>query len=349
MTRSQRSPIAMDVGTRTVRAVQLGERRGKERLRAWARVPRHGEAWNTEEAGRVWEALRRQGFEGQDVLMVMPADDASASLLEFRGKSTRELDEATIRTELSRMQRVERESFEYCAWKAWGSGRTRGNEAWMTVSCSHERAENLVAPLDHLGVRIHAVDAGCFALARAVSKNMPSASLGVVVHASWECVRFVAVVDGDVVYERVLPGLGWTRFFERVRSQQGFELDVVSELLRAMGGQEGRRAGAQAGVVRLRPAVDEHMRTVAQELRQSLRYLEGGYATLPLAGVWVTGEGTAIGGWSKVIQGSTSAPTKVIGARDAVECDHAIPDEVGNELVLAIGLARHPREEEVPA
>lgn len=349
MTNGHLSPIALEIGTHAIRAVQLRLGRSRERLSAWARLPRTSEAWTTQEASMALETLRRQGFVGDEVVVVMPAADASACLLEFRGRSAREIDEVTVRGELSRMHRIELGTFECCAWKASGSGRAHANENWLAVCTTHARAEALVKPLDGLGLRIVGVDAGCFALARAAWNDISPSSLGVVVHLARECARFVAVVDAGVVYERVLTGLGWNRIFERAKAQHGLDEALTAELLRAMANQEPRRASVQAGIVRLRPLVDEHMRAITHELRHSLNYLEGGYSSLPLLGISITGEGSAIGGWAKALQAGSGANVRVLGARDTIEGADALDDEVGADLMLAVGLARYPQFEEAVA
>lgn len=346
MSSTQHSPIAMEIGTRLVRAVQLRMGRPRERLAAWARVPRASDAWTSDEAARTWSALRRQGFVGRDVVLVMPATDAAACLLEFRGRSTSDVDEVTIRSELSRMHRLAPDSFECCAWKAPAQGR---GESWLAVCTTHDHAESLAAPLDELGLQIVGIDAGCFALARGVWGDLASSSLGVGVHLARECARFVAVVNDHVAYERVLAALGWHRVFEQARTQLGMDEAVTAELLRAMGRAESRRANVQTGIVRLRPLVEEHMRQLALELRQSLTYLEGGYSRLPLAGIRMTGDGSTIGGWTNAIQSATGTAARVVGARDLVDAADTLDDEAGADLTLAIGLARYPKPEEARA
>lgn len=346
MSTMQLSPIALEVGTRTVRAVQLRAGRSRDRLAAWARVPRAAEAWTMEEAARTWSALRRQGFAGREVVLVMPAGNAAACLLEFRGRSTSDVDDVTIRSELSRMHRLAPDAFECCAWKTPAQGR---GESWLAVCTTKDHAEALAAPIDRLGLQIVGIDAGCFALARGLWGDLPASSLGVGVHLAHECARFVAVVDGHVAYERVLAGLGWQRLFQHAHAQLGLDETMTAELLRAMGKAESRCASVQAGVVRLRPLVDEHMRSLALELRQSLTYLEGGYSRLPLAGIRVTGEGSTIGGWGHAIQAATGASARAVGARDLVDGAEQLDDEVGADLTLAIGLARYPKLEEARA
>lgn len=349
MRSGRRSPIALEIGTREVRAVQLAPGRTRERLAAWARVPRREGAWSKDEARELWSTLCRQGFEGRQVLLVMPAKDATACLLEFRGQSARDVDGVAVQQELSRIYRVDATLFEHCAWKAQGAGRGPMAASWLAVCTLHERAEALALPMDALGLQIVGIDAGCFALARAIAPDLPASSLGLAVHLSHECARFVAMVDSGVVYERVLSGLGWARVLERAQAQFSWKESQAMELLRAMSIAEARRPGVQASVVRLRPLVDEHMRLITHELRHSLNYLEGGYANLPLVGITLTGQGAAIGGWSNVVRSATGAHVRVASARDLVDCVGPLDDEIGSDLTLAIGLARHPVHEEAVA
>lgn len=343
MRRGRLTPIALEIGPRTVRAAQLRVGRMRERLSAWACVPRLSEAWTADEAWRVRDALERQGFVGREALLVMPAADATASLLEFRGRSPREVDGPVVREELSRMHRLDASAFEYNAWPVRSTGRGRTSEAWLAVCTPHARAEALLGPLDAVGVQVLAVDAGCFALARAAWNNLGPSSLGVTAHLEHTCARFVAVANEGVIYERVLGGLGWHRVYERAHAQLDLDSGITRELLRAMARPEARRSSVQSGVVRLRTIVDEHMRVIAEELRQSLAYLDGGFASTSLAGLALSGEGATIGGWGKALQAITGLSPRVIGARDLVDGAEALPDDLGSELVLAIGLARHPQ------
>lgn len=120
----------------------------------------------------------------------MPASDASACFLEFRGRSAREVDDLAVRGELARMHRIESGTFEYCAWKSPGSGGARASENWLAVCTPHSKAEALVAPFDTIGCQIVGIDAGCFSLARTAWNRISPSSLGVVVHLP-ECTRFV--------------------------------------------------------------------------------------------------------------------------------------------------------------
>ncbi len=342
MRRGRLTPIALEIGPSMVRAVQLRAGGTRERLSAWACVPRLSESWTADEAWRVWDALDRQGFVGREALLVMPAADATASLLEFRGRSPREVDGLVVREELSRMHRLDAGTFESSAWPVRSTGRGRTSEAWLAVCTAHARVEALLGPLDAIGVRVLAVDAGCFALARGAWNNLGPTSLGVTTHLEHTCARFVAVANEGVMYERVLGGLGWQRVHERAHAQLDLEARITGELLRAMARPEARRSSVQSGVVRLRAIVDEHMRVLAEELRQSLAYLDGGFANANLAGLALSGEGATIGGWGNVLQATTGLAPRVIGARDLVDGAEALSDDVGAELVLAIGLARHP-------
>lgn len=338
------SPIAIDVGRRWVHAAQIERTARAERLRAWARIPRAGgdrETWTVDEAREAWGAIRRQGFVGDEVVLAAPAEVATTTLLDMPAKIGASAALEFARGELARMHRLDPGAFQCTTWTLPGVGRSGSVGKLMAVCCPHQRAEALIQPLDAAGAKVMALDLMCLALARAARNAFSPAGLGLIVHLSWECARFVAIGTGRVVYERVLASLGWKACAERLSSATGLEHELFDEILRGLSCQEPRRAGVVAAVTRARPILDEHVRAVIQELRPSLTYLDGRFPELALEGIVVTGEGANLPDWVKGVPAATGVSCGVLGAGEALGGGATLPGDASTALTLAIGLARH--------
>src|SRR5687767_4860629 len=74
MTRSTRTPIGIDLDSRTISAVQLSRRGKAWNVEAGTVIPRVGAPGtpNPEEVRRLTDVLYRQGFTGHKIILAVP-------------------------------------------------------------------------------------------------------------------------------------------------------------------------------------------------------------------------------------------------------------------------------------
>lgn len=263
------SAIGLDIGARTVKAVQVRRRGGGVVLTAAAefgRVGPPGSSLTEEEASRIEAVLYRRGFVGQRVTVSAPRSGVFWAEVERppRGKGVPE--EQIVRAELARAQRVDPGSFEQVWWDVPQDGRRTGSV--VAVGCEREPLTGVIDRFDALGVEVSAVDLPLPALLRAAkAAGLVSEPFGILVDLGWTSASIGVVYRGAIVYERQVPSAGTGPLVRRVVETLGVETDVAEHLLAVPPG-----ADAGASAQRLARLVGAHAQVIGEEVDASLQY-----------------------------------------------------------------------------
>lgn len=265
------SAVGVDIGARSIKAVQVRRRGGAAVLTAAAEFARMGPAGavvSEEEAARIEAVLYRRGFSGQRVTVAAPRAGLFWSEVERppRGKGVPE--GQIVRAELARAQRVEPGSFEQVWWDVPQDGRRGAGGSVMAVGCDRAPLTGLIERFDVLGVEVSAVDLPMPALLRgAKAAGLVSEPFSILADLGWSAASIGVVFRGVVVYERQVPSAGTGPLVHRVMEALGVERDVAEHLLAVPPAADV--GGACQRMVRL---VGSHAQVIAEEVEASLQY-----------------------------------------------------------------------------
>ena len=268
------TPIGIDVGSRSVKAVQFGRERwgdGAWRIVAVAEVPRSeaaqpsaarpagaapagaagpaaGAAAGTtpaaaqsqplsgEEVRRLCGTLERQGFSGAEVVLAVPTDRITTDVLELPPRSSQAPLEQIARMEVARAHRCAPDSFEMGSWDLPAAARATKATPVMAVACTHADASALLDPFEAEGLDVRALDARPCALARACETLLGErGTITAIVDVGWSGAMLSLMHQGVVIYGRTLAEGGIAKLYQTLGSRLELEPDVIDYLLAESG------------------------------------------------------------------------------------------------------------------
>ncbi len=344
------SPIGLDVRSQSIHAVQLTEHaRDGWALRAALSVPRlePGTELSEREAQRAVAVLDRRGFQGRSVVVTPPDRCVISALLELPwAGSGAPVDQIAV-LEMGRTVKREPGTFEMAYWTVPSPPRGSQGTHAMAVACPHASSIELITVLGRVGVEVAAIDVRAWALARAIGPG--TTRLVGVIELGWASGRFVLLLEGRVVYERILEEWSLRAVYETMANVLETDVTNVRALLDApqfLTAPADRRAGGDpltASQRCLRAAVE----ALAKEVGVSLRYITHRFASDASPGevgtVHVCGPGASLPGLvpdlaaRTGLRASLATPGTLVRIPDGA--DRAVGADIGPELVAALGLA----------
>jgi len=255
------SPIGVDVGARTVKAVQLGRDRlsaatGGWRVTAAAEVPRDevaqpaagapaqaGSQFKTShvmtpsEVHRLMGTLERQGFRGGDVALAAPSERVVTSMLELPPRSSQAPLEQIARMEVARAHRFAPDSFEMGCWDLPAAARATKQTPVMAVACTHTDAAAIMDPFEAEGMNVVALGVKPAALARACAPLLAADTHAIIgiVDLGWTGAALSLMHQGVAIYGRTLGDCGLYKLYHTLSTRLGLEIEVIDYLLSESG------------------------------------------------------------------------------------------------------------------
>jgi type IV pilus assembly protein PilM len=167
-------PVGIDIGTRSIRLLQLREHAGEPSVVAAAEVKHPETADPAEHGAAVTEAVRHAfvsgGFIGRKCVLCLSRCDLAVQPVRMPRMPEGDLRQA-LRWEASERFSLPRDGCEVDFLRTGAA--PAGNEAreeFLLIAASHERLNRWLNPLMDAGLRIVAVDASFAAIARAYSR-----------------------------------------------------------------------------------------------------------------------------------------------------------------------------------
>lgn len=367
------SPIGVDVGARTIKAVQLGRERwgaGGWRVTAAAEMSRDAGA-NTAtqqqpgeppkpthvvtgvEVQRLMGTLERQGFSGSDVVLAMPNERVFSSMLELPPRSSQAPIEQIARMEVARAHRFAPDSFEMGCWDLPAAARATKQTPVLTVACTHADAESVIDPFEKEGLSVTALDVRAAALARACAPLLAVDAAGIIgiVDLGWTGATLSLMHQGVAIYGRTLGDCGISKLYHTLATRLGLEMEVIDYLLADSGlTREGSGAAPEAGKatpVKGKNATDAagliaaHFEAAVHELEVSLSYAQHQYPDTPLSRLLVVGGGGCIRGVTGHLRATLGIEARAIAPMDVAQPTPAVSEKCASPaLTAALGLAQ---------
>lgn len=278
-------PIGLDVGPRTLKAVQARPAgNGCWRIEAAALVPRAepGVPLSARELERFLGVLDRRGFTGVEFAIAAPPEAVLSGALELPARSAGVPIEQIARAELARTHQRDPMSFEMAFWDVPAPSRAGDGTHVMAVGCPHEGAEAVLKVFDSVGLDVSSVDVRPCCLARAcVPLAHPAPAMTAILELGWTRGLLVLMHQGVVVYERTMEESALEALHAAVRTQLDAGPDIADYLLGTTEPPPApaprRRAGE--GLGRAARLVSAFVDGLARELSLSLGYIAGRYPT----------------------------------------------------------------------
>jgi len=289
------TPIGLDLGTRTIKAVQLRRRGGVMEVCASAQFGRRGgidTPVDDREIARIEGVLYRRGFVGSRVVIAASRAGLFSAEVDTPPRGRNVPIDMIVRAELARAQRVEAESFEQAYWDLPSAGRRQGGGV-MAVGLDRGPLVQTIDRFEDAGLTVTAVDLASLALARAASASNGGATppFLVVVDLGFSALSITVLHDGTVVYQREAPAGAMERLERRVAERVGVEPEFAEHLLESLGSDDDRDDGVSALV---RGLVAEHASNCTDGIRESIGYAAHRYRTDPVASVVACGGGAEL-------------------------------------------------------
>lgn len=344
-----RTVIGLDLGHRAFVAVQLSHRSGVWALEAGFSMARSvagpaagSEQPSVEELKRLCEALNRQGFIGNRVVVAAPSSKVMSAALELPPRSSGAPVEDLAKQELARAARKSPDSIEVASWEVPAPPRAADGTSVLAVGLAHEDAEGLLDALEGAGFFVEALDCRCLATSRACRSVLgDGAHVSSILDLSEGAASLTIVHSGIVAYDRPMreAGLG------QVRASLSKELKVDSEgvdfVMETIAMQRGDGELPEHTVRAARGVVDEHVGMIVQELRSVMAYAMHRYPG-SVGPVLLTGPGATLVGLDSRIRSELDLDARVVRPSELMQ----VPPELSwatddPSLCTAAGLAMH--------
>jgi Tfp pilus assembly PilM family ATPase len=354
------TPIGLDIGARTIKAVQLRQRGPgvPPAIHAVARCPRPDNAPplpSAEEFAHLGEILARRGFAGRRIVLAVPSAMQSVVPLQLPQRSPGTPIDEIAHAQAADALRADAEALQLAWWplpqpprragpsKPGASGPT--TSAALGVAARTADVTALIDAAELAGFEPVAVDAHALALARALGEHLaPAPAITAIVDLGQNAAEIVLLAERTVVYQRTLPELGL--------------FDTRRQLIEAVDGDEEAADYLLATVGFAGPSphpaliaqLEGLVESITRELRVSLAYADGQLGQAENARVLVVGGGADIPGLPDRLAAALpeTALTR-LSLADLFEHTAAGQDVNGAAGVAAAGLALHTEPEGAPA
>ncbi|MEE9211282.1 MAG: pilus assembly protein PilM [Phycisphaeraceae bacterium] len=347
LARSRRTPIGLDVGARSLKAVQLRGAPGAWRIEAAAAICRTecGPEVCSRDVQRLCDVLYRQGFTGQQVVLAVPHEKLVAEVLELPSRGSGAPLDQIARMELARTHRKDPESFEMSLWDLPAPARAHETTSVMTAACSHADADAILDCFEGYGLDVLALDVQAWALARACAPLLAgSQGIEAIFDIGWTAARLVLLHDDVVIYERTMKDAGLQTLHQALSGRFDLDDDAADHVLTRIGLAPNTtdQQGHPQPLADISSVITPHVDVLVRELKMSLSYAAHRYPDAECKRLFLVGGGSAIPKLADYLTAALGVPVEIPCHADMAECNTAVPAICSTALLTtAIGLAQY--------
>lgn len=303
-TRTKRSAIGVDIGLRSIKAVQLEQRGKAYRVIAGLTLPRDpATALTAALLDQLVEAMDRLQFRGSEIVLACPPAQLHSAIFELPPAAGGAPLEKLAETELRRACQLDDQDIEMTWWDLPGSNRTNAATSVMAVGAARSATETIAELFEKSGLNVVAIDTIPCALARATAPVAGDA-MTIACDLGAECATVLLARNGQVIYQRMISEIGTDVLVRRVVDELRLgepEARCVIEQLGITDAGANHAASLSPRRSRLREIVQNHIDSVGQEVEISLGYAAHKYAQLPVGNIYLTGGGSRIAGLTETL------------------------------------------------
>lgn len=234
MMQTRYSLIGVESVGRTVRLLQLSERKGERAVQAWAVFPKSSEDAGLEaEAGRIAGVLRRRGFVGHDLAVGLSDEGVLSAVLDLPPLKSGAPVRTIAATEIGRMFKQSPADLELALWELPITARQAGAVSCMVVACPHASTAPVFDAFAEHDLNVRLMEPRSTALARAcVGRTVKPGTLDAVLSLGWKQSRFVAMDTSAIVLERAIEGADLETLHRVVTGTIGLETEFAPLAIR---------------------------------------------------------------------------------------------------------------------
>ncbi|HEX8324422.1 MAG TPA: pilus assembly protein PilM [Tepidisphaeraceae bacterium] len=331
LTRAAHSPIGLDLGTHSFKAVQMKPAaKGWESVRSVS-LPRvtPGAALSAQEIERLKDVLDRRGFYGREVVVAVPMELLLTAVLELPARAAGVPIEQIAAAEFGRVHKADSATLTMSTWELPPSARASRATYMLAVGAQSASLTAHIDLIESVGLDVLAVEEpysagarGCLHFAAA------SSGLTAVVDIGWSAATLTIMKQGTVVYTRKLADAGLVRLHAAaMEATDGQASELEHDLWRVGFGSSPQPEADHAEVLDLLKA---HVSEMSGEIKKAFGYATHQYPDSPMDRVFLIGGGAAIPNIAGRIQDELGVDTVIAGVDAA---------DGASSMVSALGLA----------
>jgi Tfp pilus assembly PilM family ATPase len=342
--RQQRTPIGLDLGAHSFKAVQLLQAGGAWEVIAAADVPRTqpGAEFTRTEMEDFVDVMHRQGFVGNSVNISLQPAQTIACAMELPARAPGLPMDEIARSEFCRVNKVEPDGIVMSYWDLPTPARAARCTSVLAVGCRTGDADSYLDLVESAGIEVRGLDASGSAVARACLKHASAdGAVTAIVDLGWTAATLSIVKSGVVVYDRRVSEAGLSVLVQGAAEATGAAPMDVEYVLRQSGIAEARASGMDASETEseCRARAMAHFGRTIHELTQAFGYAAHRYPDCDAPCLLLAGGGAGIPGLSEFFERALKLPVKLAGAAEVVQCPAALAATMSQSMLAATGLA----------
>lgn len=299
----QRTEIGVEIGTKTLKALQLvGDIHEPSSVRSLCLQRKDpGNELSNEDMARLSDGLYRQGFIGKSVVVGIPHSMQLMSLVELPAKDGNAPVHAIVRAQLANQYHIAPEQMTCDFWRMPGSNRGADSVKGLAVGCRDEHAEGLLNVFEDAGYDVSALDVQSCASARAaeftvgkVGENQMIAVLDI----GWSYTTIILVVNHVIVYVRTLEECNLQELHGMLEERFALNQQEVDYILKHYGLKQidDEQTKAMSQLPALQNRLRDYYERIIKHLKVSVSYAEHEYQNYEITHVIMSGGGADVCG-----------------------------------------------------
>jgi Tfp pilus assembly PilM family ATPase len=313
------TPIGVDIGSHTIKAVQAWVERGRiVQVRTAAMARSAAEAYTAEEAAAFDRLLARRGLSGRTLVIGARAKDLRLEPLELPPDTGNLPVHQLAGVELGRIHRLKADTFEHATWGVPAPSRGGAATHVLGVALPHDRGHALADPFLAAGLDVSAVVPEAVSVA-ALTARIPALAPGhlhTLIDLGWSGTRLLVVRDAALLFQRTLDDTSLQDLQGRLARQLALPAESAAHLVFQAGlSEQGDPlpAGARECVAR---SILATVQTIVGEIRLTQNYIAHRYQQCEPGRLALYGGGAAVPGFAELLAREARQPVQLMHDAD---------------------------------
>jgi type IV pilus assembly protein PilM len=337
--------IGIDIGARSVKAIQLSRAGKQARVEAAAVIPHVTDepAIDAAFVRRLRDVFVRQGFYGNRVVLCAPSDKLHVEMLDLPPRHSGAPVDQLARAEMMRLSRLEGNSFEMATWDLPTPPRGGAGTALMAVAASHADTQGLFEAFESEGLTVEAIDVQACAIARACKPRQATTGMTAILDLGFSRASLWFIRDGIVAFQRTFNDCGTRTVQAELMKRLSVDADVADHLFAHAGEKPDGKPLPQAATVHAQ--VSRYVEAIGDELEASFAYINHRYSEPQPAALFAIGGGAVSGGVREMLGARLGTQVDALGSMSLVQCGPSVLEKCSSPvLTTALGLALYEGE-----
>jgi Tfp pilus assembly PilM family ATPase len=340
----RRTPIGLDLGAHSIKAVQLVRRGTAWQAIAATCLPRTnpGSELARADLERLLDVLRRQGFIGRRVVAALAPEKMMSGVLELPARAPGMPMEQIAQAEFCRINKLEAAEVVMSHWELPASARANRATYAMAVGCRANDADAFLDLVESAGLEVEALTSCGWATAQACLKLSDSPQhMTAILDIGWSAGTLSILKSGAIIYERRMCEAGLGALIQTMVGECGVTRGDVEYILQRTGMAQSEAAGDNTELDnQCRSRTAGHFAKTTEELRQACTYAAHQYPDSEIPALWLAGGGSRIAGLEAFLGQTLQMPVKIAQASEVVQCPASLVKTMNGSMLAASGLAQ---------